>query len=112
MTKRKEYPFVERSLDNDQKKDAFISSEMQLQNHSLALIHKNKSILSATSILSRSPMANNTTASLDKLTFTNFVDFGKCQDRFGRISWSKKTPTTWILDQKCPREKIKVQKFD
>ena len=34
-------------------------------------------------------MAYNTTAFLDKLACTNFVDFGKCQDRFGRISWSK-----------------------
>ena len=34
-------------------------------------------------------MAYNTTATLDKLTCTDSVDFGKCQDRFGRISWSK-----------------------
>ena len=34
-------------------------------------------------------MAYNTIASLDKLTCTNYVDFGKCQDRFGRFSWSK-----------------------
>ena len=34
-------------------------------------------------------MAYNTTASLDKLTCTDYVDFGKCQDRFGRFSWSK-----------------------
>ena len=34
-------------------------------------------------------MAYNTTASLDKLTCTNYVDFGKCQDRFGQFSWSK-----------------------
>ena len=34
-------------------------------------------------------MAYNTTASLDKLTCTDYVDFGKCQDRFGRYSWSK-----------------------
>ena len=36
-------------------------------------------------------MVHNTTAFLDKLACTNFVDFGKCQDRFGRISWSKKS---------------------
>ena len=35
-------------------------------------------------------MAYNTTASLDKLTCTDYVDFGKCQDRFGRLSWSKR----------------------
>ena len=32
-------------------------------------------------------MAYNTTASLDKLSCTDYVDFGKCQDRFGRFSW-------------------------
>ena len=62
---------------------------MQLQNHSLTFIHKSQSLLSATSILSRSPMAYNTTASFDKLTCTDYVDFGKCQDRFGKFSWSK-----------------------
>ena len=35
-------------------------------------------------------MAYNTTASLDKLTCTDYVDFGMSQDRFGRFSWSKK----------------------
>ena len=48
------------------------------------------SLLSATSILSHSPMAYTTTETLDKLACTDYVDFGKCQDRFGRISWSKK----------------------
>ena len=36
-----------------------------------------------------SEVAYNTTASLDKVACTDYVDFGKCQDRFGRISWSK-----------------------
>ena len=35
-------------------------------------------------------MAYNTTASLDKLTCADDVNFGKCQDRLGRFSWSKK----------------------
>ena len=34
-------------------------------------------------------MAYNTTASLDKLTCTDYVDFGKSLDRFGRFSWTK-----------------------
>ena len=34
-------------------------------------------------------MTYNTTASLDKLTCTVYVDFGECQDRFGQFSWSK-----------------------
>ena len=62
---------------------------MQLQNHSLICIDRNKSFVSATGILSRSRMAYNTTASLDKLTCTNYVDFGKYQDRFGRFCRSK-----------------------
>ena len=46
-----------------------------------------KSLLPATSTLYRSPMACNTNASLDKLTCTDYVDFGKCQNSFGRLSW-------------------------
>ena len=34
-------------------------------------------------------MVYNITASLDKLTSTNYVDFGKCHDSFGQFSWSK-----------------------
>ena len=34
-------------------------------------------------------MAYNTTASLDKLTCNDYVDFGKSSDRFGRFSWTK-----------------------
>ena len=62
---------------------------MQLQNHSLTFIHKNESRLLATSILSRLPMAYNTTASLGTLTCTDYLAFGKSQDRCGQFSWSK-----------------------
>ena len=34
-------------------------------------------------------MTYNTTATLEKLACTDYVDFGKRQDRFGRFSWSK-----------------------
>ena len=34
-------------------------------------------------------MAYNTTATLDKLACTDYVDFGNCQDRFGQIPWSE-----------------------
>ena len=84
---RKEIVYMAVSRDNDQI-NAYISNEMQLQNHSLTFFHTNKSFPSATSILFCSPVASNTTASLDKLTCTDYVDFGKCQDRFGRFSWS------------------------
>ena len=36
-------------------------------------------------------MTYNTTATLHKLACTNYIDFDNCQDRFGRISWSKNT---------------------
>ena len=71
------------------KRDANISKELQLQNHSSTFIHKNTSLFSANSILYRLPMAYNATASLDKLFCTDYVDFGKCQDKFGNFSWSK-----------------------
>ena len=86
--KSKESPYKETSRDNDQKHEDKCN-EMQLQNHSSTFFHKNKSILSATSVLPRSPMVYNTTASSEKPTCTNYVDFGKCQDRFGQFSWSK-----------------------
>ena len=88
VQKRKEPLYMEKSRDNDQK-NACISNEMQLQNHSFTFFHKNKSLFSAPIILSCSPMAYNTTASLDMLTCTDYVDFGKCQDRFGRVFRSK-----------------------
>ena len=51
-------------------------------------------------------MAYNTTASLDKLTTrTNYVDFGKCQYRFGQFSLSKKDSTYLVI-------KLKVFKND
>ena len=34
-------------------------------------------------------MAYNTTETLKKLACIDYVDFGKCQDRFGQFSWSK-----------------------
>ena len=69
--------------------DAYISNEMQLQHHYLTFIHKSKSILSATSILSRSPMAYNTTAPLGKVSCADYVNSGKCQDIFGQFCWFK-----------------------
>ena len=36
-----------------------------------------------------SEMNYNTTATLHKLSCNDYVDFGKCQERFGRFSWSK-----------------------
>ena len=71
---------------------------MQLQTLFLTFIHKNKSLLSATRIIPRSPMDYNSTASLDKLTCTDYKEFGKGQDRFGQSFWYKNDSN--ILDVK------------
>ena len=70
--------------------EAYMSNNLQLQKNSLNLLLKSKWSLSATNVLSQSkPMAYNTTASLVKLTFADYVDFGKCQGSFGWFTWSK-----------------------
>ena len=91
------------------KKYAYIIKEMQLQNHSLTFFLKNKSLLSATSILSRSPIAYNTTVALDKLTCTDCVDFDKCQDRFGNLFWSKKDFNYLVVKLKVLRKDDKKE---
>ena len=88
VQKRRESPYMEKSRDNDQKRCVY-KYGYAAQNHSSAFFNKNKSLLSATSIPSRSPMAYETTFSLDKLNCTDNVDFGKCHDRFGQFSLSK-----------------------
>ena len=72
---------------------------------------RNNSLLSATSILSRSPMAYNTTETLDKLAFTDYVDFGKSQDRFGRFSWSKNDSNYLDIEPKMFKRKDKIEEF-
>ena len=91
MTKKGKNLFIwksHESRDNDQKGCVYKSRNSTPKSF-LTFFHKNKSLLPATSFLSRSPMSYNTTASLDKITCTDYVDFGKCQDKFGRFSWSK-----------------------
>ena len=57
----------------------------------VTFIREDKSLLPASSILSRQAKAinNNITASLDKLTYTDYVDSCKSQDRFVPFSLSK-----------------------
>ena len=69
-------------------KNPYIRNDL-LQNHSSTLIHRKNSFLPATSIPSRSHMAYNTAASLEKLTRTDCVDFNKCQDSSGQFCCSK-----------------------
>ena len=40
-------------------------------------------------------MAHNTTATLEKLACTDNLDFGRRQDRSGRMSWPKKSFQDW-----------------
>ena len=105
MTKRGKNLLIWKSHVTLTKKDAYVGNEMQIQNHSLTLFHKNESLLSSTSILSRSPMAYNNTASLDKLTCTDYVDFGKCQDGLRHFSWSNNYSNYLVV-------KLKVFKKD
>ena len=49
------------------KTELHMSIKLPHQNHSLPFIHKKETILSATRIRSRSPMADDTTAFLDEL---------------------------------------------
>ena len=56
-------------------------------------------------------MADNTTASLDKLTCTDYVDFGKCQDRFGRIFWSKNDSNYLDINTKVFKREDKIAEF-
>ena len=78
------------SRDNDPLKyaESLKSNNLLLEAHSLTFILKNKSILSATNVLSQpktKPLAYGTTASMDKLVCTNCVDFPKCQETLGQI---------------------------
>ena len=56
-------------------------------------------------------MAHNTTASMDKLTCTEDVDFGKCQDRFGRFSWTKNDSNYLDIKLKVFKRKVKNAEF-
>ena len=56
-------------------------------------------------------MAYNTIASLDKLTCTYYVDFGKSQDRFGRFSWSKNDSNYLDIQLKVFRREDKNAEF-
>ena len=54
-------------------------------------------------------MPYNTTASLDKLTCTDYVDFDKCQDRFGQFSWSRSDSNYLDVEHKVFRKDDKKE---
>ena len=56
-------------------------------------------------------MAYNNTASLDKLTCTDYVNFGKSQDRFGRFSWSKNDSNYLDINLKVFKREDKNAEF-
>ena len=56
-------------------------------------------------------MAYNTTASLDKLTCTNYVDFGSSSDRFGQFSWTKNDSNYLDIKLKVIKREDKNAKF-
>ena len=109
MTKKGKNLLIWKSHETMTKKVSYISNEMQFQNHSLTFFHKNKSLFSATSVPSRSPMPYNTTASLDKLTCTDYVDFDKCQDRFGHFFWSRSDSNYLDVEHKVFRKDDKKE---
>ena len=56
-------------------------------------------------------MAYNTTETLDKLACTDYVDFGKCQDRFGRFYWSKNDSNYLDINLKVFKREDKNAEF-
>ena len=113
-TEKKESPYIETSCYNDQKlkkslhlelsrdndqKEAYKSNSFWVLNLSLSIIVKNYSLPPAASVLPLSAMAQNTFAFLHKLICTNFVDFRKSEDKFGRFSLSKKDSNYLNLNQ-------------
>ena len=78
------------------KKDAYISKEVQLQNHSSTFIHKNESLLPGTSILARSPMVYNTNASLDKLTGPTVLVLANVKTYLYDLLGPKLILTSWM----------------
>ena len=86
------------------RKGAYVCNKLQLQSHSSTFIGTNESFLSATSIPSSSPIVYNTTASLDKLSCTNSVKFGKGQYKFERLFSPKIIPTNWMWNSKFSRK--------
>ena len=86
------------------RKAPFLSNKVQLQNHPLTIFHKNKSFLSATSILCHSPVAYNNAAPLDKVTCPNCVDVDKSPDRIRQLFGPKNFPITRMEKSKFSRK--------
>ena len=56
-------------------------------------------------------MTHNTTASLDNLTCTDYVDFGKSSDRLGQFSWTKNDSNYLDIKLKVFKREDKIAEF-
>ena len=56
-------------------------------------------------------MAYKTTEALDKLTCIDYLNFGKCQDRFGRFSWTKNDSSYLDFKRKVIKREDKNAEF-
>ena len=56
-------------------------------------------------------MAYNTTETLEKMACTDFVGFGKCQERFGRFSWTKNDSNYCDIKLEVFKREDKITKF-
>ena len=77
------------------KNETYICYKLQLQNHSPTFLHENISIPSHNSILFHSPIAYNTTASLDKLTCNDYANYANVKTYLDNVLGQKKIPTFW-----------------
>ena len=114
---------MEMSRDNDYKRKYFLIRKYHLtmaRTKAVTYISriivqlsflKINSLPSATSFVSRPPMAYNTSETLDKLACTNYVDFGQSQDRFGRHSWSRNDSNYWHIKLKVFKREDKNAEF-
>ena len=68
-------------------------------------------LLTSPNIKIESKMAYNTTTTLEKLACTNYVDFGKCQEKYGRFSWTKNDSNYLDIKRKVFKREDKNAKF-
>ena len=81
------------SRDNDQKRCVYLTL---LQSLFLTFIHTNKTFPSATSILSCSSMAYDTTVYLGKLIFTDYLTLANVKTDLDDFLCPKTISTTWM----------------